>query len=59
MPSTALAVSFVELRADDNQPPRPTASYQVGLRNGLVVTVPSTFDDDVLHRLLAVAVGVA
>ena len=59
VPSTALAVSFVELRCEDKPAPRPTPSYQVGLRNGRVVTVPSTFDDDVLHRLLAVAEGVA
>ncbi len=57
VPSTSLAVSFVEV-LPERQPEAPAAAlYQVGLRNGRTVTVPPVFDDAVLGRLLTVVEG--
>ena len=56
MPSTSLAVSFVEVLPEQSLP-TPAAPYEVGLRNGRTITVPPAFDDVVLSRLLAVVEG--
>lgn len=57
VPSTSLAVSFVEVLPERQPAPPATASYQVGLRNGRTVTVPPAFDEAVLGRLLTVVEG--
>jgi transcriptional regulator with XRE-family HTH domain len=58
-PSTSLAVSFVEVRPETPAPALPTvcATYGVGLRNGRTISVPPTFDDQVLERLIIVVEG--
>jgi transposase-like protein len=52
-PSSALAVSFVEVRSE----PVPSARYEVALANGRSVFVGAHFDDVVLARLLHVVEG--
>jgi hypothetical protein len=52
-PSSALAVSFVEVRSE----PTPSARYEVALGNGRSVFVGAQFDDIVLARLLRVVEG--
>ena len=57
VPSTSLAVAFVEVLPEQHAPTRAAEPYEIGLRNGRTVTVPPAFDDRVLGRLLAVVEG--